>query len=135
MFYCKECGFEFEKPIKQYESHRLSYPPYERQYLCPNCKGTSISQKTVTHCRCCGAKIKENGSTYCSKECKIKGEKLWKKEIEKKQLQLSNPINILVREIEEYNKRNKTNYSYGQYIAYVYSKKGVKKCTKKKSRS
>lgn len=134
MYYCYECGKEFEKCDKIYERHNLENPPYERFSVCPNCKSTNFSEKNTTHCRCCGAKLEEDAEEYCSERCRKKGNLLWKKQMRKRKLQESTPINKKVKEIEEYNKLHNTSYSYGQYVAMTEQnlKVGRKKCTKKK---
>jgi hypothetical protein len=130
MYICLKCGSEFKTPIKLTETHSLPNPPYESLYVCPNCKSSDYEEKKVKHCHCCGAKILNGDSDYCSDACKIKGEKLWLKEAARKNLLTSSPIYCLVREADEYNKANKTNYSYGQYVAFVKSKKRIKKNAK-----
>lgn len=30
MFYCRNCGFEFEKPENIYENHGMLSPPFEK---------------------------------------------------------------------------------------------------------
>lgn len=131
MYICLKCNNEFETPIKITETHSLPNPPYEAVYVCPNCKSTDYEKKKAKHCHCCGAKILNSNSDYCSDACKIKGEKLWLKEAMNKNLLISSPIYCLIREVNEYNIANKTNYSYGQYVALVKSKKEGKKNAKK----
>ena len=126
MYYCPECGTEFEKPKKSYSSHNLSCPPYEKVYTCPNCLGENFFEKNTTYCRCCGSKLRRGAVEYCSESCKSKGKKLWNKEIKRRQERLTNPINRIVGELEIYNKINSTNYSYGQYIALVLPREGKK---------
>ena len=53
------------------------------------------------------------------------------KETEYKERLMGSPIYTLARELEEYNNRHKTKYSYGQYIALVKAK-DKKKCKKVK---
>lgn len=133
MYYCHDCGSHFEKPCKTYSTHSFTSPPYEKIYCCPSCKSESISEKNTTHCRCCGAKLRRGAVEYCSDACKNKGEKLWKKEIKRRQLSSSNPINLIMRELESYNKAHGTNYSYGQYVAIIMPEEKNKKCRTKKS--
>lgn len=122
MYYCPECGTNFEKPDKKYCKHNLSSPPYEKIYCCPKCNSESFFEKTTTHCRCCGAKLKKGAFEYCSDACKKKGEKLWIREIKRRNLLINNPINKIVHELEIYNKINGTNYSYGQYVTLILPK-------------
>lgn len=131
MYICLECGLEFKNPIKLTETHSLTTPPYETIYVCPSCKSTDFKQKKVYHCHCCGAKILNGNSDYCSEACKIKGEKLWLKEAMHKNLLTSSPLYCLVRETEEYNTINNTKYSYGQYVALIKAKKKGKQNAKK----
>ena len=119
MYYCPDCGYEFETALKLVETHSLSAPPFEEIYLCPCCKGKNFYEKILNHCRCCGAKLLKMGTDYCSQNCRIRGEKLWKKEMIRRKLNFDNPINIIVKEIDSYNANNKTNYSYGQYVALI----------------
>ncbi len=131
MYSCLECGYEFKNPIKSIEKHNLQTPPYESIYVCPRCKSTSFEKTKISHCHCCGAKLTDAQTEYCSQECKIKGEKLWKTEIKRKKILSDNPLYKLVREVESYNKRNGTSYSYGQYVALVKPKKRRKNNVKK----
>lgn len=131
MYTCLECGCEFDNPAKLTETHSLCNPPYEKIYVCPSCKSTSFKEKTIKHCRCCGAKLILDNSDYCSDICKAKGEKLRLKEIEHKKLLSNSPIYSLVREVDDYNQKNNTKLSYGQFVAFVKSKKKNKKNAKK----
>jgi len=119
MYYCPDCGLEFEKPLKTFCTHSFTSPPYEKKYCCPDCKGESFFEKNTTHCRCCGAKLRSGAIEFCSDSCRKKGEKLWKREIKRRKLNTENPINNIVRQLEIYNKTHGTDYSYGQYIAII----------------
>ena len=119
MFYCKNCGCEFEKPYKVFEKHNLKTAPFEAFYLCPNCKSENFYEEEITHCRCCGAKLTGEIEGYCSETCRIKCEEIRRKEIARRHKELSNPLNLMVRECREYNKAHKTEYSYGQYVALI----------------
>ena len=127
MYSCLECGYEFQNPIRLTEKHNLSCPPYENIYVCPHCKANTFKEVKISHCHCCGAKLNENQIDYCSEECKLRGEKLWKKEVKRKKLLADSNLYKLVREVELYNRRNKTSYSYGQYVALVKTKRRNKK--------
>ncbi len=127
MFYCKNCGYEFFKPRNFYEDHGLKSPPYEKRYVCPNCNSERFYEKKVTHCRCCGAKIVNSNSLYCSDRCRERGEKLYALERKRRKLREESPINEIVKRTKEYNAANNTNYSYGQYVALVLSREGVNK--------
>lgn len=118
MYYCRDCGFEFEAPEIITETHGLSAPPYERDLCCPRCKGRRFREKVGGYCRCCGAKL--TGQTdYCSEKCRAKGEAMWRRELKRRSRSLSDPLNKIVRETDDYNRENGTRYSYGQYVALV----------------
>ena len=40
MFRCLECGIKFEKTLELIETHGLDTPPFEKRYVCPECKGS-----------------------------------------------------------------------------------------------
>ncbi len=119
MYYCKNCGNDFKVPEKIYETHLLSNPPFELLYVCPTCKSGNFHEKNLTHCRCCGGRLPKNAEEYCCDACKIKGEKMWHRELKKRQLQLKNPLQTVVKECNIYNKTHSTSYSYGQYVALI----------------
>ena len=119
MYYCQDCGVEFEMPLIVTETHSLTTPPYEKLYVCPSCKGMSYREKLSTHCRCCGAKLLNTNSDYCNDECKKRGKAMWEAERKRRRLTFTNPIAIIIRETEEYNRSHGTNYSYGQYVAFI----------------
>ena len=126
MYYCPDCGTEFEKPEKHYETHNLTSPPFEVIYYCPSCKGENFFEKSNTHCRCCGVKLRNGHTDYCSATCEKRGKKLWAREVKRRRLLVSNPVNSIIRELEFYNKTHNTNYSYGQYIALIKPKEDIK---------
>ena len=132
MFYCPKCGYEFKKPQKIYESHGVSSPPFEEILCCPDCKSTAFYEKSTTHCRCCGAKLSEKETEYCSAACKKRGELLWERQRKRRRLQSETALYSFVKEIAEYNSINNTDYSYGQYVALVENKRRKQKCKKKK---
>lgn len=117
MYYCPECGYEFESPKKVVEKHGFEEPPFEIYLVCPKCKSTSFHLKNTTHCRCCGAKLTEGKVEFCSETCKIKGMKLRKEEIRQKNLKSNGPLATYIREIEIQNNRYGTNYSYGKFVS------------------
>lgn len=132
MYYCPDCGCEFEVPEKIFEHHGLTSPPFERITVCPDCRGTEFYEKSSTHCRCCGSKLSENQKDYCSEACKSKGMKMWKREQKRRHIRNISPINLFVAELEHYNKENQTAFSYGQYEAKKYQEEQKSKCSKKK---
>ncbi len=115
MFYCKTCKQKFQKPKTVWESHGLDHPPYERVSLCPLCGGTDI-HPAPTHCRCCGAKLYDTIGEYCCEKCRLRGEEMWRLERKKRKKQEKDPLYLLVRETEEYNRKNGTRLSYGQFV-------------------
>ncbi len=119
MYFCLDCGYTFLHALKTYENHRLSSPPYEVINVCPSCKSQNFRAKNSDYCHYCGAKLKKGRIDYCSKECRQKGEKVWLKEKKRKKILVDSPIYKRVREAEEYNRKNKTKYSYGQYTAII----------------
>ena len=134
MYYCKNCGFEFEEPEKTYETHIFSDTPFEVLYLCPNCRSSNFREKNITHCRCCGSRLPAGCIEYCSESCRQKGEKLWKNELKRRRKDMCDPLNIIVRECSDYNKTHNTDYSYGQYVALIRPKlsKERGKCDRKR---
>ena len=123
MYFCLDCGYAFMHALKIYESHGLTSPPYEVINVCPSCKSQNFREKSTNYCHYCGTKLKKGQADYCSKECKIKGEKVWLKESKRKKLLVDSPLYKRVREIDEYNLKNKTKYSYGQYTAILKKEK------------
>ena len=119
MYYCAECGCEFEAADMHTETHSLTTPPYEEIRCCPLCGSTAIRTKAVSYCRCCGAKTADSDKEYCSPACRKKGEEMRRRELKKKRELLSSPLFQTVREVDEYNKKNRTNYSYGQYVTLI----------------
>ncbi len=132
MFYCRECGYDFEKPMKIFEMNVLCSPPYEEILVCPDCKSTDFYEKNSTHCRCCGAKLSSSCEEYCSPTCRKKGELLWQRQRKRRKLQIESSIYEIIREISNYNRINNTDYSYGQYVALVENKRSKRKCRRKK---
>lgn len=134
MYYCKNCGNDFEYPEKTYETHSFSDTPFELYYVCPKCKSGNFYEKNSTHCRCCGGKLPKDAIEYCCNSCRIKGEKLWQKELKRRKNDLSDPLKMIVKECNIYNKIHNKNYSYGQYVALIKPKllKEAKKCAKRK---
>ncbi len=132
MLYCKKCGYYFERPVTVYEKHGFSHPPYEKSLACPSCGGNDFSERITTHCRCCGSKLGKADEEYCSQGCRERGEKLWKREQKRKKLEFENPINVIIRELMQYNHTRGTDYSYGQYVALKAMEGKKAKCKKKR---
>ena len=121
MLICSDCGSQFEKPEIYLETHGFNAPPFEERRCCPFCKSANIHEKALTHCRCCGAKLPE-GREYCSESCRRRGEAMWRAERLRRRLAKANPISRIIKETEEYNKTHGTDYSYGEYVAYILPK-------------
>lgn len=119
MYYCQDCGNEFKEVELQLETHRLATPPFEKIYACPYCGGGHYYERVETHCRCCGAKLGGTRVEYCSEHCRELGRKMWEKELKRRRLRLADPLAAITREIENYNLKNNTRYSYGQYVALI----------------
>ncbi len=130
MYYCNLCDSYFDEAKIQFERHSLDTEPFEKHYVCPVCNSAEFKEINLTHCRCCGARLKENEYLYCSPECEERGKKMWEKQKRKKYYEQQMPLNIILRELGEYNRLNKTKLSYGQYVAIIGEKK---KCKKKKT--
>ncbi len=135
MFSCKECGAEFKEAKEITETHGLLCPPFEKKTVCPFCSSSAIKEIIYSHCRCCGAKLKDNVTGYCSETCKEKGEKLRAKELKRKKQRYNSPINEILRKKDEFNKQNGTMYSYGQFVALILPKLKAEKskCKKRKN--
>lgn len=118
MFYCRDCGHNFDKPDKIFENHKLNSPPFEKMYICPNCKSSNIKEKAVRYCRYCGKTLKKDVGNYCNEACRTAGEKLWNKQLCREAKEYSSELNLIVRETEKYNKTHITKLSYGQYVAF-----------------
>ena len=116
MYGCQDCKKEFEYVEVVFERHGLSTPPFERVKLCPFCHSANFSEIRVNHCGYCGSKLREEGE-YCSSLCRKKGMELRKKEERKREFLKNSLIAKAIAEVEEYNRANGTNYSYGQYYS------------------
>ncbi len=127
MYYCYDCGYEFESPKILKEAHGLSSPPYEERLVCPSCLGSSFNKKSSTHCRCCGARLEAEQYDYCSEECKIRGHRLWQKQLKLGRLKELNPLSAVITELVIYNRENGLNLSYGQFVALKKGKKNAKR--------
>lgn len=119
MYYCPDCGYEFLSPAMCTETHRLNSPPYEKNCFCPNCKQQNYYEKTTTHCRCCGSRLPQGVEDYCSYDCRIRGEKLWRREQIRRKLNFEDPLGKIVHEVQQYNLKNNTDLSYGQYVSFI----------------
>lgn len=117
MYYCTDCKKRFFDPKIYFERHDNLPPPYEKHILCPYCESEKITYLEARHCKCCGAKLPYNNKgDYCDCACKRRGEKLWRLEAKRRKERLLSPLYSAVRELEEYNKENGINMSYGKYF-------------------
>ncbi len=122
MYHCKDCNRKFDTPQKFVETHGQTAPPFEVFFLCPFCGSTNFKKIIIGYCKCCGRRLNNPDDYYCSESCRINAIKLKRKDELRKQALVENPLNILIKEVEEYNNQHKTKYSYGQYIAIVKAK-------------
>lgn len=129
MYYCSDCSCEFETAALFTETHGFTSPPFEELGCCPFCGSGNVKEKAGSYCRCCGARLGNSEREYCSPSCRKRGEEMRRWEIKKKRLVFSSPIFQVVREVDEYNRKNGTDYSYGQYVTLIkpYLKKGRRK--------
>lgn len=119
MHYCSDCGCEFETAAVLTETHGLASPPFEERRCCPLCGSGNIKTEEISYCRCCGAKLGTGEKEYCSSSCRKRGEEMRRRETKKRKLIFSSPLFQTVREVDEYNQKNHTDYSYGQYVTLV----------------
>ena len=119
MYYCLDCGGRFETAAVFNETHGLTSPPFEEVRCCPLCGGLKIEEEKVCYCRCCGAKLARGEKGYCSPSCRKKGEEMRRRELKKRGAMLSSPLFQIVREVDEYNAKNHTDLSYGQYVTLI----------------
>lgn len=106
MYFCESCGSFFDNNT-----------------TCPYCNSEDIRVADFTHCRCCGAKLQIGQREYCCETCEKKGKILWEKERRRRRLSLVSPLNLVLKEIANYNKEHNTKLSYGQYVALIKEKK------------
>ncbi len=123
MYICLECQAEFETPALLTETHGLPSPPYETFCVCPRCKTTNFKKREAEYCRYCGARLKPNQKEFCGDLCKLRREKLLKKEYRRNKKLHDSNIYKVVRELQKYNSQNNTRLSYGQYTFLMKSAK------------
>ena len=119
MYNCKDSKRRFENFKVIIERHGLDSAPYQKIAVCPICGGTDLEQFAVSHCRYCGARLKRKDGVYCGPQCRKNGEILWRLEEKRRKQRTQDPVNIITKRLEEYNKLHKTNYSYGQFVSLV----------------
>lgn len=119
MYYCSDCGCDFESAAVFKETHGLASPPFEEVRCCPLCGSVNIKLKPQAYCQCCGAKLAKGERGYCSPACRKKGEEMRRRELKKHNNMLSSSLFQTVREVDEYNAKNHTDLSYGQYVTLI----------------
>lgn len=119
MYHCKDCGFEFLYAATTFERHGLALPPFEKMQVCPNCKSHNFEKSKISHCRCCGRRINKANAEYCSKECKTKGEFMWREQARRRKLYENSSLISIARQLDEYNKQHKTHYTYGNFVGKI----------------
>ena len=56
---------------------------------------------------------------YCNDSCRLTAKRLEEKERKRQKALRESPLTVLIREVDEYNKNNNTNFSYGQYVTLI----------------
>lgn len=122
MYECQDCRHIFDVAKRIVDKHELDTPPYEEHGVCPSCGSSYYHKIAVLHCRCCGARLSPGKSEYCNDSCRKRGIELRKIEQIQRRVRQTAPIEVLVRQIDEYNRLHNTRYSYGQYVALILPK-------------
>lgn len=120
MYHCTDCKSIFSTPLKCKETEHAFGELYEVSIYCPFCKSSYIEIYEPQYCRCCGRKLKEGEHLYCSRACLKNGERLYRIQKENKLRIKNSPVYVIARKLMEYNRKNKTNLSYGQFVAGGY---------------
>lgn len=118
MYVCTDCGRNFEEFSVVFEEHGLDTAPFEAVAVCPFCKSNNISEVTLRRCHYCGVRLYDQ-KDFCSSACRENGLKLWQLEQHRRRRRAVHPLNVIIREVENYNRRNGTCYTYGQYISRI----------------
>lgn len=116
-YHCNDCGKDFDYLKIVTETHGFESGPYERFKLCPFCNSTHYEEVKGNYCKCCGRSLGNSEREYCNASCRRTGEKLYKKQREKKEKEKTDKMFCSVREVDDYNRRTGKNLSYGQYFA------------------
>lgn len=122
MYQCQDCEHEFLYSEGIEEKHNLTSGPYEKISICPNCKGQNFFKIRNRYCKYCGRKLKSDENEYCSKECKKKGEAMWREQARKRNLYENSSVVSVSRQLEAYNKLHNTKYSYGIFVSKILNK-------------
>ncbi len=122
MYRCTDCKEKITHPKAINEYHNTYCELPKTSLVCPECESEKIEEIKIKYCRCCGRRLSEGRTDYCSISCRKQGDKIFDEQ-KKRMLHIkSSPIYATVRELEKYNRENKTNISYGQFVAYVWPK-------------
>ena len=119
MYYCKDCGSEFEKADLINHINQNKPLSQSKEEACPYCGSKKYYEKTTRHCKYCGALLPEGVFDYCNIDCRAMGKKLWEIEHRRRKLSRATPISVMIHEVDKYNKAHGTRYSYGQYVSLI----------------
>ena len=126
MYYCQDCKKSFEFVQIVFERHGLDNPPYERIRKCPFCHSEDFKEMISSHCKYCGSRLTDS-IDYCSETCKELGEKMWERQRSLAEIKKRSLLELMLKEVDSYNKAHNTKLSYGQYVATVKEKKNGQK--------
>lgn len=116
MYKCHNCNEHFTTPEVYTERYNLDTPPYDKISKCPACGSVNFEVLKPTYCANCGVPIAE-GESYCSDICRKLGEAARERERECRRIVHDFDVSRAIREVDAYNKKHGTNYSYGRYFA------------------
>lgn len=133
MYICKDCKKRFLTPRIFSEPRGDDGFTFERFAICPNCNSDNIEQIEVNYCKCCGKRLPEGKKDYCNNRCRVKGQKMWIKELRRRREIKNDPLFETVLSLDEYNKEHGTRYSYGQFVSLILPKE-IKNGNRKKAR-
>lgn len=114
MYECKNCKAEFSLPVVEFAK---SGDINDVVRYCPNCMSLHIDKIEVKKCAFCLKERVSRGEKYCSDFCKRFGEESEKRSAERKRKVQEFDVAKAIVEVDEYNKKHRTSYSYGQYFA------------------
>ncbi len=114
MYFCKKCKSEFKNPLIERGNGEWSI--YSTVLLCPECGSDGIEYLPPVYCGFCGFQV-SRGKSFCSETCKRMAEKYNRREKERKKKVEEFDVSKAIKEVDSYNKKHKTAYSYGQYFA------------------
>lgn len=114
MYECKKCKAEFSLPVVELAP---SGDLNEAVTYCPNCMSVHIRKIEVKKCAFCLKETALKGEKYCSDICRKFGEESEKRSAENQKKKQAFDVAKAIKEVDEFNKIHRTNYSYGQYFA------------------